>query len=76
MRTLVEYAIIHPQSGYGLVVKYVLAKDESGVRFSLSAQRHKNIAQVFLQGLRSKTKNLFNDLIDFFLFLGNIPRAA
>ncbi len=25
--------------GYGLVVKCVLAKDESGVRFSLSAQR-------------------------------------
>ncbi len=24
--------------GYGLVVKYVLAKDESGVRFSLPAQ--------------------------------------
>jgi hypothetical protein len=26
--------------GYGLVVKRVLAKDQSGVRFSLSAQIH------------------------------------
>lgn len=26
-------------SGYGLVVEHVLAKDETGVRFSLSAQR-------------------------------------
>lgn len=26
-------------SGYGLVVEYVLAKDETGVRFSLSAPK-------------------------------------
>jgi hypothetical protein len=33
------------RSGYGLVVKRVLAKDESGVRFSLSAQNKKNIKE-------------------------------
>ncbi len=28
------------KSGYGLVVEHVLAKDETGVRFSLPAQIH------------------------------------
>ncbi len=30
--------LLCPQRGYGLVVECVLAKDETGVRFSLSAQ--------------------------------------
>lgn len=35
------YVRIYSASGYGLVVKRVLAKDESGVRFSLSAPKDK-----------------------------------
>ena len=30
--------LLCPEGGYGLVVERVLAKDEAGVRFSLSAQ--------------------------------------
>ena len=32
-------AIVFNVCGYGLVVEHILAKDETGVRFSLSAQR-------------------------------------
>ena len=36
---------LYSASGYGLVVKRVLAKDESGVRFSLSAPKDKAPSQ-------------------------------
>ena len=39
------YAIVFNVRGYGLVVEHVLAKDETGVRFSLSAQRVSNFRQ-------------------------------
>ena len=32
--------------GYGLVVEYILAKDESGVRFSLPAQNNEHKAKL------------------------------
>lgn len=38
---MTENVRIYSASGYGLVVKRVLAKDESGVRFSLSAPKDK-----------------------------------
>ncbi len=47
------------QSGYGLVVKRVLAKDESGVRFSLSAPRGiKTVNNIFVRLLQYKIKVL------------------
>ena len=38
------------QRGYGLVVEHVLAKDETGVRFSLSAPNSEQIAERFPGG--------------------------
>lgn len=50
--------IMYNNSGYGLVVEYVLAKDESGVRFSLPAQSNPITSTLIIDKTSNNHKNL------------------